>query len=281
MKINVLIGVSLVLVPMGNAAASTLTVISDHAFIDNRPSNDPLLTGLNLNLDVRATDSVGGTAALLLGTATFVSSNPSYNLPATPMSLITSFPGGADWGATPPGVTVAEFPNIQGTFTFTVTDANGTVMDTSHPLDFLEVLGFATNLTFSNNSTTPTFSFTDPNAAPAAGLTRFYEMRIYDASLNQVFSSPVSTTPSFPVPPGILVAGHQYDFRANIGDADTAEIAAFLAGGIHDPTEDRSVAWALHFTPSASSVPEPASYLLIGAGLLGIGFAAKRSSQKH
>jgi len=92
MKINVAMGAGLELVLIASAAATSLTVINDRVIIDNRPSDDPLLIGLNLNLNVTVTDSVGGTAAPLLGTGTFASSNPNYNL-STHMSVAPG-PGG-------------------------------------------------------------------------------------------------------------------------------------------------------------------------------------------
>jgi hypothetical protein len=255
---------------------ATLTVVYDRAFIDNRPTvatagyNDPLLTGLNLNLEIGVSDSVGGSAALSTGTASFTSSNPAYSLDTS-----MSFDGALDattagFGATPPGVTVAQFPNIAGTFTYTVTDANGSIMDTSHNLSFLEALNFPT-FSFSNNSTTPTITLTDTNSAPPSGITRAYDLRILNAGQDgsAIFSFSPQLGNSFMVSAGVLIPGQPYDFRGQILDANTAEVAPFLAGGIHDPTEDRSVGWAFNF--SVAAVPEPSTPILLVSGLLGLG----------
>ncbi len=54
---------ALALLGAGPAArAANLTVTGDSVFIDNRRATDPLLTGLNLQLNVDVTDAVGGTS---------------------------------------------------------------------------------------------------------------------------------------------------------------------------------------------------------------------------
>ncbi len=239
---------SLLLAHTAAAFAVNLTVIQDHAFIDNRPTDDPLLTGLNLNLEVTVTDSVGGNAALSGGTATFTSSNPSF-----PFSGTMSWDSGRNRFVYTHIVTPAQFSSITGTFTFTITDANGTVQDTSHPLDYLEMLQFPTNMQFSNQSTTAAFTFTDPNPGPPSGIIRAYQLQIYQVvsgNLVGVYASSYHLTPSFALPRGVLTIGHAYDFRVSIIDADIAEIGQ----AIHDATESRSNGWAFNFAPATTAV---------------------------
>jgi len=259
-----------VLCLLASPALATLTAVYDRAFIDNRPTiatagyNDPLLIGLNLNLEIGVTDSVGGSAALSTGTASVVASNPAYSL-STPMSFLGGLDASSAAFGAAAGVTVAQFPNIAGTFTYTVSDANGSVMDTTHNLNFLEALNFPT-FTFSDLSTTPLVTLIDTNPAPPSGITRAYELRVLNAGQddNPIFSSSAQLSPAFSIPAGILIPGHSYDFRGHIKDVNTAEIAPFLAGtSTNDPTEDRSVGWSFGFTP----VPEPGDLVLLVLGL--------------
>ena len=235
-------------------AFAELAIIQDHAFIDNRPSDDPLLSGgLYLSLEVTPTDSVGGSVALGAGTATYTSNNVGYPF-AQPGSM--AWDTGRDRFDYIQTVTPARLGDISGTFTFTITDINGTVTDTGNPLGYLEVLQFPTNLRFSNQSTAPTFTFTDPNTTPVpAGITRAYQLSIYevvDSALVGVYDFPAQLTTTFVVPGGVLAAGKVYDFRAMIIDADNASIGQ----PIHDMTEDRSNGWAFGFTP-LGPVPIP------------------------
>jgi hypothetical protein len=248
----------------GQPVLAALTIVNDQAFIDNRASTDPLLTGLNLNLEVVVTDSVGGRAALLAtGVATFSSSNPGYSLATTMFCCDTdpTQPTVAGFGATPAGVTPAQFPNITGTFTWSVSDANGSVLGTSHNLDLLEVLALPTNIAASNNTTTPTITWTDTNAAPPAGYIRGYDFKIYDAGFNQIYKGTAGTAASFAVPSGVLTAGQLYHLRTEILDAKISE----LNDPLHNPVESRSVGWS-DFLP----VPLPGGLVLLGSGLGGL-----------
>jgi hypothetical protein len=75
---TILVRVGLIAVFAGSAFGDALTLVGAKAIIDNRPLDDPLATGLNLNLDIVVMDSIGGGTALLAGSHTFTSSNGSY-----------------------------------------------------------------------------------------------------------------------------------------------------------------------------------------------------------
>jgi len=228
-----------------------------------------------LSLDVNASDT-GGTSALLTPPTRTqaTSSNASFHFsqPVTiPFNGFIPVPGGVEFtnnlllsgGA-------ADFPNVAGTYAFTVTNSSGqSTSDTSHTLDKLEVIPNPANLHTSDLSTTPVFMFTDPNPTPGvAGLQRFYQAWIYDGPTKVVIDMlPVSSTPSFAIPPGILQPGHPYFLRALSLDVDITETATVL----HSRLEDRASEF-LSFTP----VPEPSTLLLLSSGLLGLAVVAWR-----
>src|SRR5207244_3430898 len=119
------------------------------------------------NLGVGFTDS-----PVTSPTATGTSSNVAFPFGPIPMALdFPLSPGGASFGASF-NLTPAQFSSITGTYTFHVCDTNGCVNDTTHNLDHPEVLLFPTNLAFSNQTTMPLFTMTDPNGAAGAGLIR-------------------------------------------------------------------------------------------------------------
>jgi hypothetical protein len=103
-------------------------------------------------------------------------------------------------------------------------------------------------------------TFTDPNPIPSvAGLGRRYQLQIVD-DLNFIFySSGLSAAPSFPIPPGVLISGENYLFRANIFDFDITQ--GIL--GISNPFAAAGREYVA-FTP----VPGPGSLLSLLVGLL-------------
>ncbi len=271
---TVLLGVLFVLAGPGYA----LTITDVSAFVRNRPADDIYgHTGLTLEVGVSATDP-GGTAALTGPGAGATATASNLNFPFTnPFNLVNDplndpVMGGVGFDSWLP-ITQSQFPNITGTYTTTVTNTSAaTATITSHNLDKLEVLQFPTNLAFSNNSTTPVFSFKDANGPPGPNLLRQYVMRIYDDTKSFMFIQVISSTPSFTVPAGALQPGEEYFFRAEIRDSDTTEPV-----GIQETRESASIEYAT-FQPSP--VPEPNTLLLLGSGLAGLGGVAWRRHRR-
>jgi len=246
-------------------------VFKDLAFIDNRPADDPWgKIGLNLNLNVKATDAGGSGALTGPGSGvTATASNPSYPFTEpTVLNLNAVFPiiGGAEYTRNNLSITEGQFSAVTGTYLFQVTNTSAeSTSSTSHYLDKPEVIPLPTNLAFSDQSTTPVFSFTDPDPTPDLNdLFRRYQVEIFNSTLGNIFQSDFLLTPVFAVPIGILDYGMNYYFRAVSWDFDSTETDF----AIHSRAENRAIAYAT-FQP-IQSVPEPGTMLLLGSGLVGL-----------
>ena len=284
-KIIVLTGLVLGVVwclPLSSYA--TPTIVNDFAFIENRPADDIFgITGLRLQLDVNATDS-GGSGALT-GPGAKAQATPSNG--SFPFAQPVPLPFNSFFGLFGVEFTtnlllsggVTDFSKVTGTYDFTVTNTSAqSALDTSHNVDKPEVLPIPTGLHTSDLSTTPVFSFTDPNPTPGiAGLVRRYDVFVHDGITKNVIldfalsSGSFSSTPSFIIPPGLLLPGHPYFLRALSLDIDTTETITTL----HPRIENRANEF-LSFTP----VPEPSSLFLLGSGLAALASVVWRRRRK-
>jgi hypothetical protein len=268
----------LLILPLA-AHADVVTIDRDWAFIDNRPGDDIFgFTGLRLNLTVRALDNPGGYAALTgPGSSTqATASNPlfPFSQPVTYTSPNDYFPvsGGAEFtrllGNPLPE---SQFPNVTGTYTYTVKNINGeTATSTTHNLDKLEVIQIPTNLATNNHSTTPKFTFDDPDPSPnISDVGRAYLVEIFDGTtMINIYSSVPSLSREFDIPLGILEWGKSYYFRAFSFDFDETES--------QDPIHIRMESRAIAYLPFQTAIPEPSTMLLLGSGLIGLAGYGRR-----
>lgn len=253
-------------------AYASPTVIWDYAFVNYRPTDDIFAhSGLYLVLGLAATDTNGFDALTASGASMTVESTNSSFPVVQPVNLeldlTYSHSGGTEYREFNTFIQLTDsnqFSSITGRYIFTVTNADGeTVASISHDLDKVEIIPLPTALTVSDLSTTPVFSFTDPDPTPnVAGVNRQYRMDIFDSSMKGIFSSAWSSTTSFSVPDGILQPGLEYYFRASSIDIDPSE-----SSSSHVNRESRSNEY-ISFTPSP--VPAPSAIWLLGPALFGL-----------
>lgn len=234
----------LALVPLETRANPNIQ--SELTYIEHRPPDDIFgFPGLHLLTRCDVTDNDG--VHLLVGppaNATVSCNNNNFPF-ANPAAMGFAGLGGntAVFIQLFP-IVEADFPNLDGRYTYHVTNNNGNNDSLlSHRLNRMEVVPLPTNLTISNQTTTPLVTFTDPDPTPnLANLDRVYQLVIYDTALNFVAILPpgdAATSPSINIPASVLCPCVPYHIRAQSVDVDTAD----------DATENMAQAF-IAFTPT-------------------------------
>lgn len=257
---------SVLLLPL--SALADVTAISVVLGTDNRvapPWNPGGATGYGLLVDVVVNDTSGVSdlpSSITLtqsGATTIIVPNSGPGFPSGEEYFLFSQPYGGQTGVYNVNVT---------------TVANGTFTFTTHALDNTIELSTPIGLTFSNNGTTPIFSFDTVLGANEYGYAIFPQ--------NPVNGNPIyapgaclSPTPSFLVPNGILVPGETYYFRAIASSCDFSSTTE----AYQNEWDSRSIAYSSAFSP----VPEPSSLVLMSSALptlLGFAWLRQRKVSK-
>ena len=224
-----LVGLSVLLT--ASATQATITITMDLTIIENRPVDDNLgFPGLHLLTRVDATHTIGS-GPFGPGNATVSTNNSQFledmfgNNPVIPLTLFSPVgANGGTWSRLFP-IMDTQVTQAEGNFNYIVTVGMESDSFNGNNLNRAEVVPHPTSLMVSDNSTSPTFTFVDPDPTPnVSGLDRFYNMVIFDSSDNEVAILPspttVATPPSIAVPPGVLSPGVMYLFRAQSLDVD-------------------------------------------------------------
>ncbi|HWL93163.1 MAG TPA: hypothetical protein VNT79_06485 [Phycisphaerae bacterium] len=242
---SVLCAAALAAFPGTDSLAGGPEIVREYTAIENRPPNDIFgFAGLFvvLRADVEHPDGAGA----MIGPpahASATSNNNDYPFPEpTPLPFLIQTPTEFFFINLLP-ITEADLELVEGRYTYRVEDNHGQA-DTrlSHNLNRTEVIPLPTNLAVSDTTTSPVFSFTDPDPTPnVGGVTRLYHVFVIDAQLIGIglFPELGSETPNIQIPTGVMCPCLDYHLRAQSFDVDNADEA----------TENLATAF-LSFTPT-------------------------------
>lgn len=220
------------------------TIESTSVFTDNRINDIFGDNGWRLALGVQVSDPLGIPSNIASAKAVGRNAGDVYFL-----GFDASEPQLRSFLSFPP------YSGQRGIYDFTVVNKQGeVVVASSHNLDKIKRLPGPQNLRVSSLTTTPVFSF-DP--VEGAGL---YDMKIFNAARFLVFVSSQSSTPSFQVPPGVIVEGQSYFLEARALDFDFTE--PFIPG--QGRLENRSVNF-IPFTPGRPIPITPPQTAFLGS----------------
>lgn len=234
-NITCLLAVFLALRGVSDASAGGPNINADLTMVINYPAGHWTgIHGLHLQLTMfvsHPNGQAGFQGPLVSATAENLNNN-NYPFP-NPTPLPQIFWNTLDQGfLTRIPITAAQLPLIESRYRYRVTDAFGqTDQRTSHNLNRTEVIAIPTNLQVSHQTTTPVFTFTDPQPNPVPnGVYRVYNLLIVEAATaNNVALLPQpagsTSTPSVAITPGILCPCRDYYLRAQIHDLDNGDNA--------------------------------------------------------
>jgi hypothetical protein len=217
--VSALCAVALVFALVDSTVAAP-SIVSTFVYTENRGINDAgFSNGHRLILGAIVTDALG------LGNIASVAAAPTAGGSSIPLLAFNTGPLFGTVFSTGPS-----YAGQIGAWNITVTNSQGeTVTATTHVLDKPRFIPLAQNIQFSDNSLTPTLTWSpvlfDHDADPGTATVPVtqYRVRISTGPNGEFYESPPLATPTFTVPTGVLASDQTVFFRIMSEHLDLAE----------------------------------------------------------
>ncbi|MBS3917517.1 MAG: caspase family protein [Deltaproteobacteria bacterium] len=182
------------------------TINDVYLFTDNRPTSEGTYPGFRFHIEAIISDPFGVPGNISSVSGYGFTAGDSYFLKYNP-ELGTKY-----YSLYP------TYSGQSGTYKITAINNQGEKVERlSHNLNNTSPLPLPTGLKASDYSTTPMFTF---NPVPGAD---YYNYKIFDSSWKVIYDSPISTTPNFTTPSGIIQPMQKYYLSARGLDFDFSE----------------------------------------------------------
>jgi hypothetical protein len=206
---------TLLTILLGSSVATATTIVNTSLFLDNR-FNDITFTaeGPRLQIGAFISDTLGVPDNIVSVRAEHTTTGNSYRLFFSPRGNFST-PTSAPYLRSR-NINLVPLSDRAGRYSISVLNQQGdVVLRTTHFLTATEQLGIPSNLQITGSALVPTVT-SDP--VPGADQ---YQLRIWDSDIERIYNSPLSSTPVFTVPSGILNPENSYSFSVRGLDFDS------------------------------------------------------------